>query len=148
MKGKLPWPSPRREAQVKLRGRIQVYSPAQRRRRSALIKASVNRSKQHISVKKGFLTRLQGVSGSVTWVQKWSPWAEKGSSFQSLSAWPEPHWPPGSCPPQRSTQACKECRFKSEFLTGLKWEAQGMHYFTKCLWVQCDKGKTLVATLW
>lgn len=44
-KGKLPWPSPRRETQVKLRGRIQLYSPAHCRRRSALIKAS----KQHIS---------------------------------------------------------------------------------------------------
>lgn len=50
LKGKLPWPSPRRKAQVKLRGRIQLYSPAHPCRRSALIKTSVNRSKKHISV--------------------------------------------------------------------------------------------------
>lgn len=50
LKGKLPWPSPRRKAQVKLCGRIPLYSPAHPCRRSALIKTSVNRSKKHISV--------------------------------------------------------------------------------------------------
>lgn len=87
-KGKLPWPSPRREAQVKLCGRIQLYSPAHNHRRPALIKASVNRSKQHISVwgSEGLPHGCRVFGGSLTWVQKWFLWAERGSSFQSLSA--------------------------------------------------------------